>query len=187
MMIILVALTTIEGLQQTHGDAKGFEFDYFISNTGDAADYTVNYPMHKDMAWPDTSIAHEWIRYFICARNPFHPTQYDKHQPGYLAIVHPEITNNMSSDSNIDRLLKILQSKYGDSNTYLNEFYTDSLNESTWFSQTYKSTDIGDNINGDPTPLPTPPPTEFSYRYCWEHSNVTSYINLTEGMIHLVL
>eukprot|EP01084_Bolivina_argentea_P053201 97672_1 len=181
IMIILVALTTVD-TQNTHDQSYGFEFDYMISNTGDAADFGTNYPMHRTLPWPDTSTAHMWMKYLICARNPLQPTQYDKHIPGYLAIVHPDI---FSDNKILNNLLNIMNNKYGNSTTYLTDFYEHSLEENTWFSATHKQNicnqfDFLDcNISYEQSTTDKP----FEYRYCWEHSNETSYLNFTEGSL----
>eukprot|EP01083_Nonionella_stella_P063289 164447_1 len=170
IMLILVALATIE-TQKSHDNAYGFEFDYTVSNTGDAADFTTNYPMHNEMPWPDASIAHEWIKYLVCARHPLpalYSEQYDQHPPGYLAIVHPEI---YSSNTSLSRLLNIMSNKYGDSSTYLNDFYDNAINENTWFS----------NTNGVQPPAIEEEVSE--YRFCWQDANDTSYLNFTQGSL----
>ena len=84
--------------------------------------------MQKELPWPDTTIAHEWIKYFICAINIFYPSQFDKHPPGYLAIIHSQINDNTS---NIYKLMNILKNKYGNSWNYTEEFYDNTKEQNS--------------------------------------------------------
>eukprot|EP01084_Bolivina_argentea_P173996 301399_1 len=97
IMLLMAMMTFIEGIRPAPIKPEfGPEFEYILSNTGDAAQYG-NSPFsaaylpntdHGDnIPWTDTSIANEWIHYIACADTRWQSGIYDKNIPSYLAIV----------------------------------------------------------------------------------------------------
>merc|ERR1719461_2230628 len=172
--MIMVLITLIPDIRRDIGLEYGPEFEYILSSTGDAAQYSnseySSAYLPEDRAdslpWPDTSVANEWIEKIVCPDNEFVEGIYDSDPPSYLAIVADDYANN----ANLQALLAILGDKYGDSTVYPEQWLDDKFADGSDWSFPFEaapfttSAPTSANVNGSqPTPMPTMTTTNTFY------------------------